>query len=105
MNRGMAEMSHSKRFPSTGYLGNAPPGRLQVYGFLDQQCQQRWPKTSVREGRCSGGTSLNRQKLCCTLDDSLWSLPQRVMTRCGNWMTRCGHWMTRCGNWMTRGGN
>ena len=36
-----------------GYLGNAPPGRLQVYGFLDQQCQQRWPKTSVRERRFS----------------------------------------------------
>ena len=36
-----------------GYLGNAPPGRPQVYGFLDQQCQQRWPKTSVRERRFS----------------------------------------------------
>ena len=37
-----------------GYLGNAPPGRLQVYGFfLAQQCQQRWPKTSVRERRFS----------------------------------------------------
>jgi hypothetical protein len=32
-----------------GSLGNAPPGRLQVDGFLDQQCQQHWPKTSVRE--------------------------------------------------------
>ena len=26
-----------------GYLGNAPPGRLQVYWFLDQPCQQHWP--------------------------------------------------------------
>ena len=36
-----------------GYLGNASPGRLQIYGFLDLQCQQRWPKTSVRERRLS----------------------------------------------------
>ena len=28
---------------------NAPPGRLQVCWFLDQQHQQYWPKTSVRE--------------------------------------------------------
>jgi hypothetical protein len=28
-----------------GYLGNSPPGRLQVYGFLDQPCQQHCPKT------------------------------------------------------------
>jgi hypothetical protein len=34
-----------------GYLGNAPPGRLQVDGFLDQQCHQHWPKTSVRDRR------------------------------------------------------
>jgi hypothetical protein len=32
-----------------GSRGNAPPGRLQVYGFLDQQRQQHRPKTSVRE--------------------------------------------------------
>ena len=36
-----------------GSLGNAPPGRLQVYRFLDQQRQQHWPKTSVRETRYS----------------------------------------------------
>jgi hypothetical protein len=36
-----------------GYLGNAPSARLQVYGFLDQQCQPYWPKTSVRETRFS----------------------------------------------------
>jgi hypothetical protein len=36
-----------------GSLGNAPPGRLQVYGFLDQQRQQHWSKTSVRERICS----------------------------------------------------
>jgi hypothetical protein len=35
------------------YLGNAPTGRLQVYGVLDQQCQQNWPKTSARERTCS----------------------------------------------------
>ena len=36
-----------------GYLGNTPPGRLQVCWFLDQKCQQCWPKTSVREIRFS----------------------------------------------------
>jgi hypothetical protein len=36
-----------------GYLGNAPHGRLQVHGFWNQQCLQYWPKTSVRERRCS----------------------------------------------------
>jgi hypothetical protein len=41
-----------------GYLGNAPPGQLQVYGFLDQQCQQHWPKTSVRETRFSRHNNL-----------------------------------------------
>jgi hypothetical protein len=35
------------------YLGNAPPGRLKVLGFLHQQCQQNWPKTSLRERRFS----------------------------------------------------
>jgi hypothetical protein len=31
------------------YLGNVPPGRLQVYALLDQQCQQHLPETSVLE--------------------------------------------------------
>jgi hypothetical protein len=34
-------------------VGNVPHGRLQVCGLLDQQCQQHWAKTSVREKRCS----------------------------------------------------
>jgi hypothetical protein len=36
-----------------GYLGKAPPGRLQVYFFVDQECQQYWPKTYVRDRRVS----------------------------------------------------
>jgi hypothetical protein len=36
-----------------GYLGSAPPGRLQVCGLCYQKSQQHWQKSSVRERRFS----------------------------------------------------
>jgi hypothetical protein len=41
-----------------GNLSKAPPGQLQIYTFLNQQCQQHWPKTSVRERICSRHANL-----------------------------------------------
>jgi hypothetical protein len=40
---------HSCSCGHDGSLSNAPPGRLQIYGLFNQQCQQHWPKTSGRE--------------------------------------------------------